>query len=332
MDQLTASAGVLDSVDLEGRETVTAYRRSDYSEWRAVVWVPKDLLEAKANTALGVLISLTGVTLFVSLLVGYLVSHLIRSPTRRLVHAAHALGAGKEVQFARSLMREANVVGSALSDASNDIRLYMREISHRSKNLLAVVQALARQTQRGSKDLSEFGQRFGDRLQSLAQSHDLLVERNWTGTYVHDLAKAQLRSFVDVNDPRLELTGDPVLLSPTAAQQIGLALHELGTNATKYGAWSEPTGRVSISWSKALQADGSEHFNLTWTERGGPAVSKPVKTGFGTLVIEQAAPRGISGSARLHWHPAGIEWTLDAPAGSLSTQTVFDIGVNEERT
>ncbi len=318
--RLAGSNGLLESVDLEGRETVTAYRRSSLSQWWTVVWVPKAVLQARADTALWVLVGLTVCTLVVSLIVGYLVAYLIRRPARQLLSAAHSLGAGAEVQFDRTLMREANVVGGALSDASRDIRLYMREISHRSKNLLAVVQSIARQTRRNSTDLRDFGQRFDDRLLSLARSHDLLVERNWSGTFVHELVKAQLRSFVDDSDARLEITGDPVLLSPGASQHIGLALH-----ASKYGALSVPEGRVHVAWSRGPGADGTEHFRMSWQERGGPALSEPSRKGFGRYVVEEAVARGVTGSATILWNPDGLLWTLDAPTNCLVSETPLQL-------
>ena len=317
--RLTGQSGVLDSVDLEHRQTVTAYRASDLSGWRSLVWVSQDVLEARANTAFWVLIGLVAVTLFVSLLVGYLVAHYIRAPTRQLVAAAHALATGGKVEFERSLMREANVVGSALTDAANDIRLFLLEISHRSKNLLAVIQALASQTQRSATSLDDFGVRFSNRLQSLAHSHDLLVDRNWEGIDVADLVRAQLKPFVDQADTRVQMRGDPVLLSPAMAQHIGLALHELATNATKYGALSVPAGRVLVTWHNTHSSDGSDILDLSWVERDGPAVGKPTRVGFGTAVIEQLTARGVGGKTELRWSEEGIEWRLTAPLARTAT-------------
>lgn len=317
--RLTGQSGVLDSVDLEHRQTVTAYRASDLSGWRSLVWVSKDVLEAKANTAFWVLVSLAAVTLFVSLLVGYLVAHYIRAPTRQLVAAAHALAAGGKVEFDRSLMREANVVGSALIDAANDVRVFMLEISHRSKNLLAVIQALARQTQRSASSLDDFGVRFSNRLQSLAHSHDLLVDRNWEGIEVADLVRAQLKAFTDQTDSRVQATGEVVLLSPAMAQHIGLALHELATNATKYGALSIPSGRVLVTWHTTRSNDGANIFDLSWVERGGPPLTRPTRAGFGTAVLEQLAARGVGGKTDVRWNEEGMEWRLTAPLARAAT-------------
>jgi two-component sensor histidine kinase len=323
--RMTGSSGRLESVDLENRDTISAYKLSPRTQWWTVVWVPKPVLQERANTALWALLGLTCITLVTSLSVGYFVAHLIKGPTRQLLIAARSLGAGKQVRFDRALMREANTVGSAMSDASRDIRLYMREISHRSKNLLAVVQAIARQTRRNSHDLGDFAQRFDDRLQSLARSHDLLVERNWSGAFVHDLVRAQLQPFIEDGDARVDISGDPVLLSAGASQHLGLAFHELATNASKYGALSVPSGQLRIDWGKKTNADGNEMFQLSWRESGGPAVSEPMKKGFGGFVIEEAVAIGVSGSAKIDWNPDGLVWTLDAPADRLLSQGPFEI-------
>lgn len=315
--RLTGLQGRIESVDLEGRETVTAYRRSTMSDWRTAVWVPKKVLEDKANTALAALAGLSLVTLLVSLAAGYFVARSIRGPTRQLLDAAVALGAGRVVRFNPTTMREANVVGEALSDASRNIQLYMREISHRSKNLLAVIQSISRQTRRGARDLEDFGRLFDDRLQSLARSHDLLIERNWGGTLIRDLVTAQLSSFVDGGDKRVQIEGAPILLSPAASQHIGLAIHELATNASKYGALSVPEGKVRIAWSKGADAEGGERFRMSWVETGGPPLQTPTRKGFGRFVVEDAVGRGLMGTAKIDWNPVGLQWNLDAPSSGL---------------
>jgi two-component sensor histidine kinase len=205
----------------------------------------------------------------------------------------------------------------------------MREISHRSKNLLAVIQSISRQTRRSSKDLAEFGRLFDDRLQSLARSHDLLVERNWGGTLVRDLVKAQLHSFVDGRDTRVEIEGPAILLSPAASQHIGLAIHELATNASKYGALSVADGKVRVAWSTAVDDEGTDRFRMSWTERGGPPVQQPTRKGFGRFVVEEAVGRGVMGTASIDWSSEGLAWTLDAPTSCLSASSEL-FGLTDE--
>jgi PAS domain S-box-containing protein len=208
--------------------------------------------------------------------------------------------------------------------AEEHVELLMREVSHRSKNLLAVVQAIAGQTVRSAGSLLEFEKRFTQRLLSLAGSHDLLVKENWRGVPLADLARQQLAFFTEAGSARLWLEGPDVGLDAAASQSIGLALHELATNAIKYGAWSVPTGKVSISWSIENEPGKPPHLQLCWAEIGGPIVTPPARRGFGTIVIEQIAANSLNGEVSLEFDPAGLRWTLSMPLDK-----VVDLG---ERT
>jgi two-component sensor histidine kinase len=323
--RLTRTHGQIESVDLEGRETVSSYQRSPLSEWVTVVWVPEQVLQEGANLAFAVISALALVTLLLSLATGYAVSRLIRKPTHQLLQSAQALKSGSIVTFNHTAMREANVIGDALADASRDVQLYMREISHRSKNLLAVVQSISRQTQKSAPDLKTFALRFDSRLHSLARSHDLLVDRNWGGVPVRELVDAQLESFIDPEDARIDLDGPAIDLSPAASQHIGLAIHELATNASKYGALSVPEGHVSISWGEHSSCDGTQSFRLKWAESGGPSVSASSRKGFGRFVIETAVARGVSGQTNIDWRSSGLVWTLEAPSAELVSKASFHL-------
>jgi PAS domain S-box-containing protein len=198
--------------------------------------------------------------------------------------------------------------------AEEHIKLLMREVSHRSKNLLAVVQAIASQTIRTSESLDAFGKRFIQRLQGLAASQDLLVQENWKGVRIGDLAREQLVPFAEVGGSRLTMHGTAHMLTGEAAQAIGLALHELATNATKYGAWVTPIGHVSLTW--VVGHDGA--LQMTWVERGGPRVEAPVKKGFGQVVIEQMVAISVDGSVDMRFDPDGLTWSLCVPASNLA--------------
>jgi two-component sensor histidine kinase len=287
--------------------------------------VPKQVLQEGTNLAIAIISSLVLVTLLLSLATAYMVSRLIRKPTPQLLQSAKALKGGSIVKFDHTVMREANVIGDALADASRDVQLYMREISHRSKNLLAVVQSISRQTQRAAPDLKAFAQRFDSRLQSLARSHDLLVDRNWGGVPLRELVTAQLDSFVNPGDDRIAIDGPAIVLSSAASQHIGLAIHELATNAAKYGALSVPEGRVCISWNERSGSENQQGFRLTWTESGGPLVSASSRKGFGRYVIENAVARGVSGQASINWHSTGIVWILEAPSSGLVSEASFQL-------
>ena len=192
----------------------------------------------------------------------------------------------------------------------------MREISHRSKNLLAVVQAIAGQTVRTSGTVEEFEKRFVERLQGLAASHDLLVQENWRGVRMFELAREQLAPFAEVGSPRLTLQGPDVMLTAEAAQAIGLALHELATNATKYGAWLTPLGNVTVSWR--FHNDHAD-LVLSWVERGGPRVEATTRKGFGQVVIEKMVALSVNGQVAMIFEPEGLKWTLSVPRSNLSS-------------
>ncbi|WP_406854161.1 HWE histidine kinase domain-containing protein [Alsobacter sp. KACC 23698] len=194
-------------------------------------------------------------------------------------------------------------------------RILLRELTHRTKNLLAVVQAMARQTLTTSVSARDFEARFSGRLQGLASSLDILVNENWQGASVSELVRTQLSHWRDLIGSRIRLTGEDVRFEPEAAQNIGLALHELSTNSAKYGALSTPGGSIEIAWSAGPDADG--RFVFTWRERNGPRVEPPRHKGFGHAVIERLVPRALNGRAQLAYDPEGFSWTIDIPASHI---------------
>lgn len=195
--------------------------------------------------------------------------------------------------------------------------LLMREITHRSKNLLAVIQAMARQSKVGSKTVADFEARFSGRLQALAASHDLLVQRDWHGVSVADLVKSQLGHYLDAHASQIEISGTQMIVTPEAAQNIGLAVHELSTNAAKYGALSVPHGRVRVRWRCSGDSAEEARFKMLWIEDGGPQVAPPAHRGFGQVVMEQLAARALHGEAVLDFRPEGVRWMLDIPASHI---------------
>lgn len=195
--------------------------------------------------------------------------------------------------------------------AEQRMQLIMRELTHRSKNLLAVIQALAREAAGSSPDVESFHRNFGERLHGLAQSHDLLVERNWEGAPIDDLVRSQLAFLGQTDRDRIEIEGDTMMLAPEAAQNLGLALHELVTNAVKHGALSQPAGRVEIAWSTTENEKGERRLHFSWRERSAADVRPPTRRGFGHTVLEDIVPAMLGGTASLNFAPEGTTWTLD---------------------
>jgi PAS domain S-box-containing protein len=197
--------------------------------------------------------------------------------------------------------------------AEEHLKLLMQEVNHRSKNLMSVVQAVARQTARKS-DPATFVTQLSERIDGLAASQDLLVKNLWKGVDVAALVKAQLSHFKDLIGTRIVVEGPVANLTPPAAQGIGMALHELATNAAKYGALSNSTGRVTINWQ--VVANSPLEFQMTWIEVGGPRVEAPKHSGFGQMVIGRMAEAAVSGEAEIQYLESGFVWKLTGPAAN----------------
>jgi PAS domain S-box-containing protein len=190
------------------------------------------------------------------------------------------------------------------------IELLMREARHRTKNILSLVQAIARQTKASERE--GFISCFTERIQALAANQDLLVRSKWEGVDEEDLVRAQLAHFAELIGSRITVSGPKLHLNAAAAQAIGLALHELATNACKYGALSTDAGRVDIRWGTT----NDDTFTTSWTERNGPPVSPPERRGFGAMVMEAMAERSVGGSVDLDYAPSGVIWRLTCPAAN----------------
>jgi PAS domain S-box-containing protein len=204
--------------------------------------------------------------------------------------------------------------------AEDHIQFLMHEISHRSKNLLMVIQSIARRTARTAGTMEEFENRFERRLQGLAASHDVLVRENWHGAPLANLVRQQLVPFAEIQSSRFEVAGPEVVITAEAAQAIGLAIHELATNAIKYGALSESGGKVSVSWMFDGNAGAPGPLLLNWIERGGPPVSPPLRKGFGHVVIGEMVERSLGGKVAMEFASAGLQWRVSIPAANLVSE------------
>ncbi len=203
---------------------------------------------------------------------------------------------------------------TARKQRETHMHLLMREVTHRSKNLLAIIQAMARQTVKDSLTAAEFEQRFSARLRGLAASHDLLAARDWHGASVGELVRWQLGPALESAGSRITISGPDLYLNPEAAQNIGLAFNELASNAVRFGALSGPDGKVDIVWSLDPEGTDTRRFHIGWHESGGPAVAAPRRTGFGHKVVERLAARALDGEVKLAFLSSGLEWDLRIPA------------------
>jgi PAS domain S-box-containing protein len=189
-------------------------------------------------------------------------------------------------------------------------RLLVNELNHRVKNSLATVQAIAAQSLRGPEVSSHARERFTARLLALARANDVLVAETWAGASLASVAAEMAGPHG--GDERFTIAGPEVRLAPTLATAMALGLHELATNAAKYGALSTPPGRVELSWT--VDGDGAERrLAMTWRERGGPPVGEPGPAGFGTRLIQRGLAHELKGEVRLTYAPDGLVFRLSAP-------------------
>ncbi len=188
-------------------------------------------------------------------------------------------------------------------------QMLLRELSHRVKNTLAVVQAIARQTLRHAPSNADFLAQFDGRLAALGKAHNLLVASNWRGANLAELARSQLEAYASDSADRVRIAGEPAFLPADVATPLALVLHELATNASKYGSLSRPGGTVHLGWTVTGQ-NGGRTLKLVWQEQGGPQVSPPTETGLGTTLIDTAIP---GARVRREFRPTGLHCTIDAP-------------------
>ena len=209
-------------------------------------------------------------------------------------------------------------VGFALRMASVIARgeaqhaLLVEELNHRVKNTLAVLQAIASQTFRGASKTER--DTFDGRLGALAKAHDLLSQEKWAGANAQDVVNRVLEPYAILGSPRLRISGPKVPLTPPRAVMMSMILHEIATNAAKYGALSNEAGTVSIDWRLVLEPAG-ERLRLTWIESGGPRVHAPTRKGFGSRLIERGARDQLGGSATVDFLPTGVVCTILSAVG-----------------
>lgn len=234
----------------------------------------------------------------------------------RVLHPEHGTrwiaGLGRVVRDAEGGIRGMTGINIDITErkqAEETQRLLIDELNHRVKNTLVTVQAMAEQTLLKAKDPSHFVESFRGRLQALSRAHNLLTQRTWNGVDLEQLIREQL---LVGGSQILTCEGPKIELKPRVAVHLGLALHELGTNARKYGALKVPEGRLSVTWR--LADHGTDHeLELKWVESGGPVVNPPAGQGFGTLLIERGLKHSLGGEARTIFAPTGVICEMRVP-------------------
>ena len=205
--------------------------------------------------------------------------------------------------------------------------LIMAELDHRVKNILATIQSLVRFSSKSAESLSGFTKGLEHRLVSMARAHDLLTSSRWTGASLHRVIAEELSAFCPAGTANLQLSGEDISLTPSAAQSLSLLLHELATNAAKYGCLAVPEGRLSISTERVVNDDGISLIRLEWLERNGPPVVEPTRRGFGRLLLEKVYEHDVSGGrVSLQFQPLGVSCRIDLPADRIVTGAIQRAG------
>jgi len=216
------------------------------------------------------------------------------------------------VSLLHVVLRRINDAAQARKRAAERDALLMLELDHRVKNTIANIQALVLRTSRSAESLTGFVNGLDGRIRSMAKSHSLLSQSRWEGVSIGRLLREELDAYT-IDHMKVELDGPDVMLTPKSALSLSLSIHELATNAAKFGAFSRPFGRVAVRW--VLTEDGG--LDLSWSEIGGPLVTLPSRLGFGTTLIERALAMETGGRATLRYRSTGVVCDVYLPASSV---------------
>ncbi|WP_312418259.1 HWE histidine kinase domain-containing protein [Shinella sp.] len=291
---------------------------SSLAGWRMIAWAKSSDVQAPAVSSFRWLV-IGGVVFALLAAIGAVgIARVLSRDVRLLAHDARRLGHGERVAPRPYAITELETVSRALAEAAdarvkseNEVRFLMREVAHRSKNQLTVIQAMLNQSAAGAENAADFAETFRKRVAGLARSTDLMIANASDGINLMELAKNQLKPFTPDDASRVLIKGPAVLLDPQASQTLGMALHELSTNATKYGALANEKGIVSLSWV----AKG-EDLNLVWRESKASIDREAIagsRKGFGSVVLERMLGMALDAKLDFIVHDDGIEWRVTIP-------------------
>jgi PAS domain S-box-containing protein len=201
-------------------------------------------------------------------------------------------------------------------EAEERQKLLIDELNHRVKNTLATVQSLATQTARGTDSPEAFRRAFEGRLIALSHAHDQLTRRHWRNADLRGIVAGVTAPYLSRSQDQITIEGEDITVKPRVALTLALALHELTTNASKYGALSIPTGRIEVVWTITRPPSAPPQLRIEWREHNGPIVEAPTRHGFGSRFIEGSVAAELQGAARLDYHPSGLVCTMKIPFDS----------------
>ncbi|MEQ1612781.1 MAG: sensor histidine kinase [Hyphomicrobiaceae bacterium] len=298
LQNLASVQPVITIKNIEGKTVLRAGAPVKNAAWRVGVTVERSEVVASLRNASAALLLAGLVLIGLVAAVAASLSRNLTSEIRALASAAITLDQGGPIASRDGLVSEINDVRRSIAAAAarrqeyeRERDLLMRELNHRVKNSFAVLQSILNATLRTTSNPADFAASFKGRLHSMAAAQDILTARVWTSAELEPLARGQLAAYLGGPSQRLQISGPKVELPPESAVPLGLILHELGTNAAKYGALAVPGGRINLSWTIDVPTtDSGRLLRLVWRERGGPAVVAPERRGFGSTLIERGLP------------------------------------------
>ncbi len=318
LDKVPAISIGVRNIKENGTKYRVATEFSVVTGWRIIAWAPSATVDAPAVWSF-LWLSLGGIIFAGIAIAGSLaIARLLSQGVKLVAQDARRLGAGERIESRPHMISEVEQVSAALARAAaargkaeNEIRFLMREVAHRSKNQLTVIQSMLNQSVYSAESASDFADSFRKRIAGLARSTDLMITNAAQGVDFRELAQNQLQPFTPDDPKRVIFSGPALRLDTQIAQTLGMALHELATNATKYGALANTTGVVKLSWS--LEDEG---IAIRWREEGADLADKPsdpIRKGFGTLVLERMLGMALNAALERVMHADGIEWRITIP-------------------
>lgn len=325
-----AHPATFDYRDGRGESWVEAAVVSELSGWRTSVVAHAALFTDVAWTSLRWFLYAFVAALLLTVILGTMIGRRMAEPIHEIRKATNELAEGKPIEPRNLSLNEARAVMRSLSRAAEliatrteslkaseeqsrenarQINTLMHELAHRNKNQLSIVLAMARQLAGTSANLQEFQEKFAQRIAAKAAAQDLVSRGIAAGVPLHLLLETQMQPFAGQKSPQVVASGPDVLLTAEAARSIGMAFHELATNATKYGALTQSSGKILVSWS----VDQQRHrLRIEWREVGGPPVKVPERFGFGHNIVEKYIGRTLNADVGYRFDPDGVVWTVEA--------------------
>ncbi|WP_240231342.1 sensor histidine kinase [Devosia lacusdianchii] len=304
---------------LDGQTVVTSEWRSGLSGWRVIAWASTEAVERPLGDSLLWLAAWGAIIAAAAGLMAFLIAARIGHSVRGLRRDAQRLGRGEPVAAKAYPVAEIAEVSAALAAAStqrqgaeSEVRFLMREVAHRSKNQMTVIAAMAKQTARGADDVASYVQAFERRILGLARSTDLLLTNGRAGVSLGELVDSQIAPFSPPDANRVETNGPMVRLNVQAAQIVGMALHELSTNAVKYGCFADGDGTLAVRW----KVEG-DRLDFVWRETVRALHDGGDRVGFGTTVLKSMVGRSLGAEVERFSHANGIEWRFAIPLAAI---------------